>query len=141
MKQRANPRAIIIVENAQRRLAARRDELLRRLVRVVPRAVRRLAATDGGGHLALASLWIVIALALFMYLVVQFISHPDDPNAINAGILIGSDHSVYIGVITNTVFAMLITILGARAGSAQGQDGQGRLPDHQGAPSSAARCG
>jgi hypothetical protein len=86
------------------------------LVRVVPKAVRGLGATDGRGHLALASLWIVVALALFMYLVVQFISNPD-PNAINSGILVGSDHSVYIGVITNTMFAMLAMLLGARAGS------------------------
>jgi hypothetical protein len=49
--------------------------------------------------------------------VVQFISNPDDPDAINTGILVGSDHSVYIGVITNTMFAMLAAVLGVRAGS------------------------
>jgi hypothetical protein len=86
-------------------------------VRIVPRALGRLGMTNGEGHLALASLWIVIALGLFMYLVAQFISNPNDPNAINAGILVGSDHSVYIGVITNTMFAMLALLLGARAGS------------------------
>jgi hypothetical protein len=87
------------------------------LVRVVPRALRWLGATSGEGHLALASAWIVVALALFMYLVAQFIANPDDPDAINAGILVGSDHAVYIGVITNTMFAMLALLLGARAGS------------------------
>jgi hypothetical protein len=88
------------------------------LVRVVPRAVRVNVAGPGGeGHLALASVWIVIALALFMYLVTQFIANPDDPNAINSGLLVGSDHAVYIGVITNTMFAMLIGLLGARAAS------------------------
>jgi hypothetical protein len=86
------------------------------LVRVVPKAVRGLAGRDGEGHLALASLWIVLALALFMYLVSQFMSNPD-PDAINPGLLVGSDHSVYIGVITNSVFAVLAAVLGARAGS------------------------
>lgn len=66
--------------------------------------------TGGGNGLvgfhvvvALTTLWIVVALALFMYLVAQFIANPDDPSAINIGILVGSDHSVYIGVITNSV--------------------------------------
>ena len=84
------------------------------LVRVVPVAVRGIGSVaDGRGHLALASLWIVIAMALFMYLVSQFIANPD-PNAINPGLLIGSDHSVYIGVITNSVFAVLAMLLAAR---------------------------
>lgn len=87
------------------------------VVRVLPRALGRITATNGEGHLALASAWIVIALVLFMYLVIQFVSNPDDPNAINAGILVGSDHSVYIGVITNTMFALLALVLGVRAGS------------------------
>ena len=78
--------------------------------------MRGVGGRDGEGHLALASLWIVVALALFMYLVSQFMSNPD-PNAINPGLLIGSDHSVYIGVITNSVFAILAAILGTRAGS------------------------
>jgi hypothetical protein len=85
------------------------------LVRVVPSAVRGIGSlADGRGHLGLASLWIVLALALFMYLVSQFIANPD-PNAINPGLLIGSDHSVYIGVITNSVFAVLASLLVARA--------------------------
>jgi hypothetical protein len=86
------------------------------LVRGVPKAVRGRAGRDGEGRLALASRWIVLALALFMYLVSQFMSNPD-PDAINPGLLVGSDHSVYIGVITNSVFAVLAAVLGARAGS------------------------
>jgi hypothetical protein len=88
------------------------------LVRVVPRAVRvNLGGGGGQGHLALASVWIVVALGLFMYLVTQFIANPNDPDAINTGLLIGSDHAVYIGVITNTMFALLVALAGARAGS------------------------
>lgn len=87
------------------------------LVRIVPRAIRmNVMGASGEGHLALASLWVVIALALFMYLVSQFIANPD-PAALNVGILVGSDHSVYIGVITNTMFAMLAMLLGTNAGS------------------------
>jgi hypothetical protein len=77
-----------------------------------------LAGPGGEGHLALASLWIVVALALFMYLVSQVIANPGDPDALNLGVLVGSDHAVYIGVITNLVFAVAIAILGARAGNA-----------------------
>ncbi|HEX5828641.1 MAG TPA: hypothetical protein VFY23_14035 [Candidatus Limnocylindrales bacterium] len=87
------------------------------VVRILPRAVRGIGGEGEPAHLALASLWIVVALALFMYLVTQFVSNPD-PAAINAGLLVGSDHAVYIGVITNSVFALLATLLGVRAGSA-----------------------
>ena len=84
------------------------------LARVVPSAARGIGSlADGRGHLALASLWIVVALALFMYLVSQFIASPE--GELNAGLLIASDHSVYIGVITNSVFAILATLLAARA--------------------------
>lgn len=84
------------------------------LIRVVPSAVRGLGSlADGRGHLALASLWIVIAMALFMYLVSQVVANPGtEPDA---GLLVGSDHSVYIGVITNSVFAVLASLLVARA--------------------------
>ena len=84
------------------------------LVRVLPAAVRGIGSVaDGRGHLALASLWIVIAMALFMVVVASFIASPD--GELNAGLLIASDHSVYIGVITNSMFAMLATLLVARA--------------------------
>jgi len=87
-------------------------------VRVVPRAVRTswLAAT-GARHLGAASLWIVAAMAVFMYLVGQIMSNPDltpaDPTI--GGLLVASDHSVYIGVITNSTFAILAALVAGQA--------------------------
>lgn len=40
-----------------------------------------------------------------------------DISKVPAGMLVASDHATYIGVITNTTFAILITLLGAAAGS------------------------
>jgi hypothetical protein len=41
-----------------------------------------------------------------------------DESAINPGVLVASDHSVYIGVVTNTTFALFTTLVAAGAGSA-----------------------
>ncbi len=81
-------------------------------VRILPTALRRSwTSTDPMRHLTLASLWTVVALVLFMYIVFTFISKPDDPNALPLNVLIASDHSVYLGVITNIVLALLSTML------------------------------
>ena len=60
-------------------------------------------------HFAAASIWVVGALLLFMYLVSKFLTgaDPNDPNAFPLNVLIASDHSVYIGVITNIVVGLL----------------------------------
>ncbi|MEO8247292.1 MAG: hypothetical protein ABI622_09275 [Chloroflexota bacterium] len=81
-------------------------------VRVLPTALRRSwLAADPSRHLALAAIWTVVALVLFMYIVFTFISKPDDPNALPVTVLIASDHSVYLGVITNIVLGLLSTML------------------------------
>jgi hypothetical protein len=81
-------------------------------VRILPTALRRSwLATDPMRHLTVASLWTVVALVLFMYIVFTFISKPDDPNALPVNVLIASDHSVYLGVITNIVLGLLSTML------------------------------
>jgi hypothetical protein len=60
---------------------------------------------------------VVGALVLFMYLVFSFITaeNPDDPAAFPLNVLIASDHATYIGVITNIVVALLLSVLLARA--------------------------
>lgn len=86
-------------------------------VRVLPRSLRlRTSLPGGAGHLAAASAWIIVALLLFMYLVVLFIGANGDTSAVSPGMLIASDHSVYLGVITNTIFAIFIALVGAKAG-------------------------
>lgn len=80
------------------------------VVRIVPLAVRvDWAGPDPRRHVAAASLWVVAALVFFMYLVSQFVAAPNDPDLINrlGGVLVASDHAVYIGVISNLVFAVI----------------------------------
>ena len=80
------------------------------VVRIWPRSLRTnwLEAAPIR-HIAAASVWVVIALVLFMYLVFSVITaaDPSDPNTLPVNILIASDHVVYIGVITNGALAML----------------------------------
>jgi hypothetical protein len=80
------------------------------VVRVWPRSLRvGWLDADPVRHLGAASVWVVGALILFMYLVFSFITaaNPDDPDAFPLNVLIASDHSVYIGVITNIVLGLL----------------------------------
>ena len=87
------------------------------VVRVWPHSLRAswLERRPGPPLFAIASVWVVAALVLFMYLVFTFITAAtDDPNALPANILIASDHSVYLGVITNIVVGLLsLLVLGA----------------------------
>jgi len=89
------------------------------VVRVLPGAIRApWLAAGPARHVAAASGWVVAALLLFMYIVALFISS-NDVNAIPAGALIASDHSVFIGVMTNLAFAIAATVgTGALAWSA-----------------------
>ena len=47
------------------------------VVRILPKALRGLASSGPTGHLGFAAIWIVVAMAIFMYLVSLFISNPD----------------------------------------------------------------
>lgn len=89
------------------------------VVRVWPRSLRvGWLDADPVRHLGAASVWVVGALILFMYLVFSFITaaNPDDPDAFPLNVLIASDHSVYIGVITNIVLGLLsVLVLDAAA--------------------------
>jgi len=64
-------------------------------------------------HFAVAAVWVVLALALFMYLVFSFITaaDPTDPNAFPLNVLIASDHSAYIGIVTNIMLGLLTTLV------------------------------
>jgi hypothetical protein len=79
-------------------------------VRVWPRALR-LGWLDAspGRHLAAAAVWVVAAMALFMYVVFALISDPNGELQVNP--LIASDHMVYIGVVTNIVIALLSVLV------------------------------
>ena len=83
-------------------------------VRVLPKALRvAWGAASGERHLGAASLWIVVALVLFMAVVAQFVANPTGP--LNEAFLVAGDHSVYIGVITNITFAAILGLVGVAA--------------------------
>ena len=84
--------------------------------RVIPTALRTDWSAGAGRHLAAAALFVVVAMAIFLYVIFRFISDPAlaaDPTAIG-GVLLASDHSAFIGVITNLVFAALLTLAADR---------------------------
>lgn len=86
------------------------------VVRIWPRSLRIdwLAATPVR-HIGAATIWVVAALVLFMYLVFSFISNPGDPDAFPLNVLVASDHAVYIGVVTNGALGMLSILALTRA--------------------------
>ena len=85
-------------------------------VRVLPRALRTDWVRGGPGRfLAASAAWIVTALVLFMAVVAQFISGADVTSPGVGGLLIASDHSTYIGVLSNLTFGVLAGILAAGA--------------------------
>lgn len=99
------------------------------VVRIWPRALRvGWGSTDPIRHFGAASIWVVGALILFMYLVFSFITavDPSDPNAFPLNVLIASDHAVYIGVITNIVVGLLSAMVlgGTSAAGAAGRAGR-----------------
>ena len=90
------------------------------VVRVLPKALRTdWLGASSGRHLGAAALWIVGAMAVFMYLVSLFMANPNiaatDPSL--SGLLIASDHAVYIGVITNSTFGILTVLVSTTVGA------------------------
>jgi hypothetical protein len=82
--------------------------------RVWPAALRvAWGSPDGRRHIALAAIVIPFAMALLVYLIVLAAS-ASNPNAIPAGVLIAFDHSVFIGVITNITFGLLMMLTADR---------------------------
>lgn len=89
-------------------------------IRIWPRSLRvGWLSRSPARHFGIASVWTVAALLMFMYLVFSFITaaDPSDPSALPVNVLIASDHSVYIGVVTNIVLGLLslLVLRGAAA--------------------------
>lgn len=80
------------------------------VVRVVPRVV---AVPWGAAlpvrHVGVAGLWVVVAIALFLYLVAQFVAAAGDPMAISPNVLVASDHATFVGVMTNLLLGLAWT--------------------------------
>ena len=77
-------------------------------VRVLPRSLRVpwLAATPIR-HLAAATVWVIVAMAIFLYVVFSAISAADPSAPLPFNLIVASDHSVYIGVVTNGAIGIL----------------------------------
>jgi hypothetical protein len=85
-------------------------------IRVGP-SIARTAWLDAGPrrHFAAAGIWVVVAMGIFMYLVVQFVAAKGDTSAISSNTLVASDHSSFIGVMTNLLFGVISGLAGVRA--------------------------
>jgi hypothetical protein len=82
--------------------------------RVWPAALRvSWGSPDGRRHIALAAIVIPFSMALLVYLIVLAAS-ASNPNAIPGGVLIAFDHSVFIGVITNITFGLILSLTADR---------------------------
>jgi hypothetical protein len=97
-------------------------------IRIGPRSLRiDWAAANPIRHFAASSIWVVFALLLFMYIVFVFITSGASPDPNNTtlpiNILIASDHSAYIGILTNITLGMLLTLL-MRSSDRRGWIGQ-----------------
>lgn len=81
------------------------------VVRVLPAALRvNWAATSPKRHLATSAIFVIVAMAAYIYLVVAFLSDPTQDFETFLPILTASDHATFIGVITNLVFALALTL-------------------------------
>jgi hypothetical protein len=86
--------------------------------RVLPAALRTDWMAGAGRHFAASALFVIVAMAIFLYVIFKFIGDPSlakDPTPI-AGVLTASDHAAFIGVVTNLVLGLLTTLTADRAG-------------------------
>jgi hypothetical protein len=91
------------------------------VVRIWPTALRASwLGTAPARHFAAASIWVVGALILFMYVVFSVISTLDtgDTAALPFNLLLATDHATYLGVITNIAIGLLSLLVLARTGAA-----------------------
>jgi hypothetical protein len=88
-------------------------------VRVLPKAVRvEWGRSSTSRNMAIASVFVVVATAIYLYVVAQVIANPAltvQSEGI-AGVLLASDHSTFIGVITNLMFGLLLVLTLDQAG-------------------------
>ena len=78
------------------------------LVRLGPSVMgARWAEPGSSRHYAVAVPWAVANLILTIWFVVMFISAKGDFNKVNQGVLIGADHAIFLGVVTNVAFGLM----------------------------------
>ena len=78
------------------------------LVRIGPRVARARWLEPGSSRLyAIAVPWAVVNLLLTVWVVAQFIGANGDFNKVNRGLLVGADHAIFLGVMTNMAFGLM----------------------------------
>ncbi|MFL5769135.1 MAG: hypothetical protein ACJ765_03565 [Chloroflexota bacterium] len=87
--------------------------------RLLPTAVRvNWAMPSADRNLAVASVFVVVATGIYLYVVFRLISDTaltvESPGI--SGVLVASDHSTFIGVITNLMFGLLLVLSRDQAG-------------------------
>ncbi|MFP5342850.1 MAG: hypothetical protein ACLGIJ_08005 [Candidatus Limnocylindria bacterium] len=83
-------------------------------VRILPAALRVDRGSAAGRHLATASVFVIVAMAIFLYLVSQFLADPTLPFEELAGLVVASDHAAFIGVVSNLSIALALTLTADR---------------------------
>jgi hypothetical protein len=94
------------------------------VARVLPRALRTSWTSGAGRWFAASSIYVVVAVGIFVYLIARVIGDPTLDVGVPpmAGVLVASDHSAFVGVVTNLVFGSLLTLTG-RGGREDGAAG------------------
>jgi len=78
------------------------------LVRIGPRVVSARWLEPGSSrHYAIAVPWAVVNLLLTVWFIALFIGAKGDFSKLNMGILIGADHAIFLGVMTNMAFGLM----------------------------------
>ena len=77
-------------------------------IRILPKSLRVpwLRATPIR-HLAAATLWVIVAMAIFLYVVFTAVASADPNAPLPFNLIVASDHAVYIGVVTNGAIGIL----------------------------------
>lgn len=85
-------------------------------IRILPAAIRaNQSRGSASAYLAAGSLFVVVAMALYLYLVVSFLGDPTAPFESFFPILVASDHAAFIGVTTNVVLGLMFGLAADRS--------------------------
>lgn len=83
--------------------------------RVLPAALRTDWRGSGPGrYYGASSLFVVVAMVLFVYVISLVIQANGDTSQIPQGVGLASDHSAFIGVVTNLLFGLLFSLTADR---------------------------
>lgn len=83
-------------------------------VRILPAALRVDWGSAAGRHIGTSSVFVIVAMAIFLYLVSLFLADPTMPFEDLAGLVVASDHAAFVGVVTNLTLGLALTLTAER---------------------------